>query len=78
MAMEGNATPTAGGLSAAATGAARRGRHRFERPRVAVDTVIFAVAECRLKTYLVQLKGGPSRGKWAFPGRPGAGRGDAR
>lgn len=35
---------------------------------VAVDTVLFAVQERRLKTYLVQLKTGPLRGKWAFPG----------
>src|SRR5262249_48077817 len=41
---------------------------RFERPRVAVDTVLFAVRERRLKTYLVQLARGPARGKWAFPG----------
>jgi 8-oxo-dGTP diphosphatase len=47
--------------------AARRA-HRFERPRVAVDTVIFAIDAGRLKTYLVQLKRGPLRGKWAFPG----------
>jgi 8-oxo-dGTP diphosphatase len=66
--MEGNATQTAGGLAATEPAKLRRRRHRFERPRVAVDTVIFALAQCRLKTYLVQLKGGPSRGKWAFPG----------
>ena len=42
--------------------------NRFERPRVAIDTVVFVVNESRLKTYLVQLKGGPLRGKWAFPG----------
>jgi 8-oxo-dGTP diphosphatase len=45
-----------------------RRRHRFERPKVAVDTVVFAVDKSRLKTYLVQLKAGPLRGKWAFPG----------
>ena len=48
--------------------APERGRNRFERPKVAVDTVIFVIDEGRLKTYLVQLKGGPLRGKWAFPG----------
>jgi 8-oxo-dGTP diphosphatase len=41
---------------------------RYERPKVAVDTVLFAVAQGRLKTYLVQLKSGPLRGRWAFPG----------
>ncbi len=41
---------------------------RFERPRVAVDTVLFAIQERRLKTYLVQLSRGPASGKWAFPG----------
>ncbi|HUA31983.1 MAG TPA: NUDIX domain-containing protein [Candidatus Binataceae bacterium] len=35
---------------------------------VAVDTVLFAIKDGRLKTYLVELRGGPSRGKWAFPG----------
>jgi ADP-ribose pyrophosphatase YjhB (NUDIX family) len=50
------------------SGATPGRRHRFERPRVAVDTVIFAVDQGRLKTYLVQLKTGPLGGKWAFPG----------
>jgi 8-oxo-dGTP diphosphatase len=46
-----------------------RGRSEiYERPRVAVDTVLFAVDQGRLKTYLVQLKSGPLRGRWAFPG----------
>jgi 8-oxo-dGTP diphosphatase len=58
---------TADGPSAAQR-IAGRGRHRFERPKVAVDTVIFALEQGRLKTYLVQLKTGPSRRKWAFPG----------
>jgi 8-oxo-dGTP diphosphatase len=35
---------------------------------VAVDTVLFAIKDDRLKTYLVELRGGPARGKWAFPG----------
>ncbi len=35
---------------------------------MAVDTVLFAIHERRLKTYLVQLSRGPARGKWAFPG----------
>jgi ADP-ribose pyrophosphatase YjhB (NUDIX family) len=43
-------------------------RQRLARPRVAVDAVLFAVERGRLRTYLVQLKRGPLRGKWAFPG----------
>lgn len=35
---------------------------------VAVDTVLFASEDRRLKTYLVELRDGPSSGKWAFPG----------
>jgi 8-oxo-dGTP diphosphatase len=42
--------------------------HRYERPKVAVDTVLFVVDHGYLKTYLIQLKSGPLRGKWAFPG----------
>jgi 8-oxo-dGTP diphosphatase len=45
-----------------------RRRQRLARPRVAVDAVLFAVERGRLRTYLVQLKRGPLRGKWAFPG----------
>ena len=45
-----------------------RRAHRYERPKVAVDTVLFVVDGGRLKTYLVQLKSGPLRGKWTFPG----------
>lgn len=45
-----------------------RERTRYARPKVAVDTVVFAVQNCQLKTYLVQLKRGPLRGRWAFPG----------
>jgi ADP-ribose pyrophosphatase YjhB (NUDIX family) len=41
---------------------------RPARPMVAVDTVLFAVHEARLKAYLVQLDQGSLRGKWAFPG----------
>jgi 8-oxo-dGTP diphosphatase len=33
-----------------------------------VDTVLFAIQDRRLKTYLVQLARGPNSGKWAFPG----------
>jgi 8-oxo-dGTP diphosphatase len=43
-------------------------RQRLARPRVAVDTVLFAIERGRLRTYLVQLKRGPLRGRWAFPG----------
>ena len=35
---------------------------------VAVDSVLFAVKDGRLQTYLVELRRGPSKGKWAFPG----------
>ncbi|HVA77790.1 MAG TPA: NUDIX domain-containing protein [Candidatus Binataceae bacterium] len=41
---------------------------RVARPKVAVDTVLFAIQERKLKTYLVRLRRGPARGKWAFPG----------
>ncbi len=35
---------------------------------MAVDTVLFALERGRLKAFLVQLKSGPLRGKWSFPG----------
>ncbi len=35
---------------------------------VAVDTVLFAINDGRLQTYLVELRRGPGRGRWAFPG----------
>lgn len=38
------------------------------RPLVAVDTVLFAITGGRLQTYLVELREGPGRGRWAFPG----------
>jgi 8-oxo-dGTP pyrophosphatase MutT (NUDIX family) len=38
------------------------------RPKVAVDTVLFAIEGERLKCYLVQLIAGAAAGKWAFPG----------
>ena len=41
---------------------------RLARPMVAVDTVLFAIRDGRLQTYLVELRRGPSRGKWAFAG----------
>jgi 8-oxo-dGTP diphosphatase len=53
------------GSAAPSLRARRRAAHRYERPKVAVDTVLFVVDDGILKTYLVQLKSG---GKWAFPG----------
>lgn len=44
------------------------GGARAARPKVAVDTVVFAIEGGRLKTYLMQLRGGAARGRWAFPG----------
>ncbi len=38
------------------------------RPKVAVDTVLFAVDAQGLKCYLLQLGRGPNAGKWAFAG----------
>ncbi|MGH7907612.1 MAG: NUDIX domain-containing protein, partial [Candidatus Binataceae bacterium] len=46
----------------------RRAPSRAARPKVAVDTVLFGLESGRLRCYLVQLKRGPLRGKWAFPG----------
>jgi 8-oxo-dGTP diphosphatase len=42
---------------------------RDARPKVAVDTVLFAIEGGQLKCYLVRLTGGLAAGKWAFPGR---------
>ncbi len=44
-------------------------RSVLARPRVAVDTVLFALERGGLKCLLVQLKRGALKGKWAFPGR---------
>jgi 8-oxo-dGTP diphosphatase len=44
-------------------------RSRDARPRVAVDTVLFAIREHQLECYLVELARGPAAGQWAFPGR---------
>ena len=38
------------------------------RPKVAVDTVLFAIDARKVKCYLVCLRWGPATGKWAFPG----------
>ena len=46
----------------------RTGAGRAARPKVAVDIVLFAVKGERLKCYLVQLKAGPAKDRWAFPG----------
>jgi len=43
-------------------------RQRYARPKVAVDTVLFAIDGGQVKCYLVRLKGGPAAGRWAFPG----------
>ena len=37
-------------------------------PLVAVDVVIFTIADGALQTLLVRVKKGPSAGRWAFPG----------
>jgi 8-oxo-dGTP diphosphatase len=37
-------------------------------PRVAVDTVLFTIADGELQTLLVKIKKGPFTGRWAFPG----------
>ncbi len=37
-------------------------------PRVAVDAVLFTIADGRLQTLLVNIKTGPFVGRWAFPG----------
>jgi 8-oxo-dGTP diphosphatase len=41
---------------------------RHARPKVAVDTVLFAISDGGLRSYLVPIRRGPSRGGWAFPG----------
>src|SRR5579862_1757703 len=57
-------------LSGSAQGVAAGAVHgeRLARPMVAVDTVLFAVIDGRLQTYLVELRRGRGRGRWAFPG----------
>jgi 8-oxo-dGTP diphosphatase len=41
---------------------------RHARPKVAVDTVLFAIDARKIQCYLVRLKHGPAADKWAFPG----------
>jgi len=41
---------------------------RHARPKVAVDTVLFAVESAQVKCHLVRLRTGPAASKWAFPG----------
>jgi 8-oxo-dGTP diphosphatase len=45
-----------------------RTRARPARPKVAVDSVLLAIKDGKLKAYLVQLRLGALRGRWAFPG----------
>jgi len=54
---------------AASAHGARLDRLPDARPKVAVDTVLFATKDGPLKCYLVRLLDGPAAGKWAFPGR---------
>jgi 8-oxo-dGTP diphosphatase len=37
-------------------------------PRVAVDALLFTIADATLKTLLINIKKGPFAGRWAFPG----------
>ncbi len=46
----------------------RDSAYRHARPKVAVDCVLFAVSGGRLKSFLVPIRSGPLRGRWAFPG----------
>jgi 8-oxo-dGTP diphosphatase len=41
---------------------------RDARPKVAVDTVLFAITDARLRSYLIPIENGPLTGRWAFPG----------
>jgi 8-oxo-dGTP diphosphatase len=41
---------------------------RAARPKVAVDAVLFARSDGGVRSYLIPIKGGPLRGRWAFPG----------
>jgi 8-oxo-dGTP diphosphatase len=48
--------------------AALLGAVEASHPRVAVDVVIFRVAQDELQALVVKIKHGPCRGRWAFPG----------
>jgi len=41
---------------------------RHARPKVAVDSALFAIDAGQVKCYLVRLRAGPAAGRWAFPG----------
>jgi 8-oxo-dGTP diphosphatase len=41
---------------------------RPARPKVAVDAVLFARSDGGVRSYLVPIKDGPLKGRWAFPG----------
>jgi len=45
-----------------------RQARRHARPKVAVDTVLFAIDAAEVKCYLVRPRRGPVTAKWAFPG----------
>ncbi|MGH7838346.1 MAG: NUDIX hydrolase [Candidatus Binataceae bacterium] len=66
--MDAEVGPNSHREAGARSGAPRR-QSREVRPKVAVDVVLFAMREWRLKCYLVQLRSGPAAGRWAFPGR---------
>jgi 8-oxo-dGTP diphosphatase len=46
----------------------RAAARRHARPKVAVDTVLFAIDTGQVKCYLVRLRLGAAADKWAFPG----------
>src|SRR5690349_4466524 len=41
---------------------------RHARPKVAVDTALFAIDGGQVKCYLLRLRLGPAAGRWALPG----------
>jgi 8-oxo-dGTP diphosphatase len=47
---------------------ATRTGHPLASPLVAVDVVIFTIADDALQALLVEVKSGPFAGRWAFPG----------
>ena len=46
----------------------RTAARRHARPKVAVDTALFAIDAGQVKCYVVRLRWGPTAEKWAFPG----------